>query len=110
VAFGAQMAMIGLARLRHRYSRASGALLLPAAVLGGWLLLVAPALALEEANRVLAARTLAALAGLTLAAFLFDRIRRDLRSYPCDPARWRLQALLGAIGSAVAVLPLPWAR
>jgi len=53
-------------------------------------------------------RALVALCGLSLATILFDRIRRDLRDYPTDPARWRLQASLGALGSVVGIAPLLW--
>jgi hypothetical protein len=122
--------MIGLARLRYRYPHTSGALLLPAAIAASWLLMAAPALlapsfAAESGpalvlssghgralSSVLQAgtgvRALAALAGITLAAMLFDRLRRDLRTYPCDPARWRLQAALGALGSVAGIAPALW--
>jgi phytol kinase len=108
VAFGAQMAMIGLARLRHRYSHASGALLLPLSVIGSWILLVLPPLLVETPRALLPARAAAAVAALTLSAVAFDRIRRDLRNYPVDPARWQLQAALGMAGSAFGLVPILW--
>ncbi len=112
VAFAAQMAMIGLARLRCRYPQTPGILLLAAAVAASWLLLIAPILfapPLDHGPGVLA-QALAAFAGILLAALLFDRLRRDLRDDPCDRARWRLQAALGVLGSAAALAPLLWGR
>jgi len=53
-------------------------------------LLVAPALFVDTARSNLPARGLAAFCGLALAAVLFDRLRRDLRDYPCDSTRWQL--------------------
>jgi len=108
VAFGAQMAMIGLARLRHRYSHTSGAFLLPLSVIGSWILLVLPPLLVETPPPLMPARAAAAFAALTISAIAFDRLRRDLRNYPCDPARWRLQAALGMVGSALGLAPLLW--
>ena len=115
------MAMIGLARLRHRYTHMSGVFLVPAAIAASWLLLsvptlLAPALSADLVHwgalfRVAfsptaSARAVGALAGIAVATILFDRLRRDLRDYPCDPARWRLQAVLGAVGSVVGVSPM----
>ncbi len=110
VAFGAQMAMIGLARLRHRYPHLPGRLLLPASVAGSWLLLVAPVLIAETHRSQIAGRITASIAGVAIAAILFDLLRRDLRDYPCDPARWRLQAFLGAAGSVVGLAPILWSH
>jgi phytol kinase len=110
VAFGAEMAMIGLARLRHRYAGASGALLLPVSVAASWLLLAAPFLAAATPHALIPVRAVCALCGLAAAAVAFDRIRRDLRDYPCDAARWRLQSALGFVGSAVGAAPLLFGR
>ena len=73
-----------------------------------WLLLIAPMLLMEAGDGRIVARGVEAMAALALATVLFDRLRRDLRDYPCDPARWRLQAALGALCSTVTLTPLLW--
>ena len=100
------MASWGCCWLRHRYSHTSGGFLLPSSVVASWLLLIAPVLFLSAGEGSTVERAIAAAVSLALATVLFDRLRRGLRDYPCDPARWQLQALLGAVCSTVALVPL----
>jgi phytol kinase len=106
LAFGAQLAIIGVARLGYDYPRLPAAWLLGVCILQGWVLLFVPYLVLEWSEPLCLACVLWALPGVTLAAVGFYLTQPSVRDCPADRPRWLRQAAGGALGSAVGLVPL----
>jgi phytol kinase len=106
LSFAVQLGMIAVARLGYDYSRLSGFWLLGICILQGWGLIMLPylAIALSEPHRL--ACVAWALPGVTLATLGFFFLQPNVRDCPADRPRWLRQAALGALGSAVGLVPL----
>jgi phytol kinase len=106
LAFAAELAIIGVARLGSDYPKMSAPALLAVCVLEGWVLLFGPYLVLEWHDPMSLTRTLLALPGVALAAVGFYLTQPGVRDCPMDAPRWLRQAATGAVGSALGLVPL----
>jgi len=106
LAFSAQLAIIAIARLGYDYPSLSAAALLGVCILQGWLLLFVPYLLLEWTSPACWRCVLGALGGVAFAAVGFYLTQPNVRDCPTDTPRWLRQAMHGAIGSAVGLVPL----
>jgi phytol kinase len=106
LAFAAELAIIGVARLGFDYPHLSAPRLLAICVLQGWALLFVPYLVLEWSEPLCLRCVLGALPGVALAAVGFYLTQPNVRDCPADRPRWVRQAAHGAIGSAVGLVPL----
>src|SRR5262249_34000869 len=106
LAFAAELAIIGVARLGSDYPKMSGPALLAVCVLEGWVLLFVPYLVLEWHDPMSLCRTLLALPGVALAAVGVYLTQPGVRDCPMGAPRWRRQAATGAAGSALGLVPL----
>jgi phytol kinase len=106
LAFAAELAMIGVARLSYDYPQLSAPCLLAICVLQGWLVLFVPYLLLEWSDPLCLRRILGALPGVAVAAVGFYVTQPNVRDCPADRPRWVRQAAHSALGSAVGLVPL----
>ena len=106
LAFAAQLAIIAVARLGYDYPRLPAVLLLGVCILEGWVLLFVPYLVLAWSEPQCLACLVWALPGVALAAVGFYFTQPSVRDCPADRPRWLRQAALGAVGSAVGLVPL----
>jgi phytol kinase len=106
IAFAANLAIIGLARLKYDYPWLSTPALLATCIAKGWLILVVPFLLLSDAAPATLEYALVALAGVAGAALLFYTTQPSMSDCPTDTPRWLRQAGSSALGSAVGLLPL----
>lgn len=105
-AFAANLAIIGLARLRHDFPQRSPGSVLAICVLKGWLILFIPFVVIEQLSPSSLWCALAALAGVALAAGLFQVIQPGMDDCATDVPRWLRQAGSAALGSVFGLLPL----
>jgi phytol kinase len=106
LAFAAQMAIIAVVGLGHRFPRLSGPALLAICVLEGWLVLFVPYLLIEWSSPRSLLGTFVALPAIALAAAGFYFTQPQVRNCPVDTPRWLRQAAHGGLGSAVGLVPL----
>jgi phytol kinase len=106
LAFAAELAIIAVARLGYDYPHLSGPRLLAVCVLQGWGLLFVPYLVLTWSEPLCLRCVLFALPGVAVAAVGFYLSQPCVRDCPTDNPRWFRQALHGAIGSVVGLVPL----
>jgi phytol kinase len=106
IAFAANLAIIGLARLRHDYPRRSPTAILAVCIAKGWLILFVPFALIADASPTTLMCALTALAGVAAAALLFHTIQPGLEDCATDTPRWLRQAGSAALGSTLGLLPL----
>jgi phytol kinase len=106
IAFAANLAIIGLARLRSDFPQRSPAGVLAVCVVRAWLILFALFVLLADHSPSLAACALAAFAGVAAAALLFQMTQPGLDNCATDTPRWLRQAGAAALGSTLGLLPL----
>jgi phytol kinase len=106
IAFAANLAIIGIARLRRDYPQRSPVTILILCIVKGWLLLFIPFALIVELSSSALVCSLTALAGVAAAALLFHSIQPGLDDCATDTARWLRQTGSSALGSAVGLLPL----
>jgi phytol kinase len=106
IAFAANLAIIGLARLRHDYPRHSPTAILAVCIAKGWLILFVPFALIADAAPSPLVCALTALAGVTAAALLFYATQPGLEDCATDTPRWLRQAGSAALGSTLGLLPL----
>ena len=104
--FAAHLSMIGIARLRKDFPAMPVPALMASCVLKGWLIVFLPYYLIEGMTMVAALRALAG-AGITaLAALLFYYVQPGMEDCPIDRARWLRQASVGALTSALGLIPI----
>lgn len=108
VAWAAQLAIIGVASLKYDFREMTGATVLAISILRGWILLFVPFLLLQGFSWLAWVQTLVALLGVAFGAAAFYRLQPGLDDCPTDTARWLRQGALGAAGSFVGLIPLPF--
>jgi phytol kinase len=106
IAFAANLAIIGIARLRHDYPQRSSTAILALCIVKGWLILFVPFALIADASPSPLVCMLTALAGVAAAALLFHAIQPGLEDCATDTPRWLRQTGSSALGSAVGLLPL----
>ena len=106
LAFAAELAIIAVARLGYDYPRLSAVTLLAICVLEGWLLIFGPFLVLERSSPLCLPCAFWGLVGVAVAAIGFYLTQPQVRDCPADVPRWLRQAVHGALGSAVGLVPL----
>jgi phytol kinase len=115
IAFAANLAIIGLARLRYDYPRLATPTLLTICIAQAWLLLFVPFAVIhlfvpfvvtQGAPPSALACALVALAGVAGASLLFYTTQPGMNDCPTDTPRWLRQAAASALGSAVGLVPL----
>lgn len=106
IAFAANLAIIGLARLRHDYPQRSPTAILLLCIVKGWLILFIPFMLIADASPSPLACSLTALAGVAAGAMLFHAIQPKLDNCATDTPRWLRQTGSSALGSAIGLLPL----
>jgi phytol kinase len=105
IAFAANLAIIGLARLRHDYPQRSPAVILSLCIVKGWLILFIPFVLITSTPSLLVC-SLIALAGVATAALVFHVTQPGLEDCATNAPRWLRQASSSALGSALGLLPL----
>ena len=95
LAFAAQLAIIGVARLGYDYPQLPAVPLLVVCVLQGWALLFVPYLVLEWSEPHCLTWALCALPAVALAAAGFYVTQPSVRDCPQDRPRWLRQAANG---------------
>jgi phytol kinase len=104
LSFGANMAMMEVARAHHGRERIPPtSLLLPA--VEGWLVVVIPLFLMTGITIEVINTIIVALVCMLGAAFGFSRVQPDLENCPVDSVRWIRQA---TISTAVSVLAWLW--
>jgi phytol kinase len=106
LSFAVQLGMIAVARLGYDYPRLPAVWLLGICILQGWGLIMLPYLAFALSEPHGLACVAWALGGVTLATLGFYFLQPNVRDCPADRPRWLRQAALGALGSAVGLVPL----
>ena len=106
LAFAAQLAIIAIARLGYDYPHLPAVPLLGVCILQGWALLFLPYLVLEWSEPHCVRCAVCALPGVALSAIGFYVTQPSIRDCPADRPRWLRQAMGGAVGSAVGLVPL----
>jgi phytol kinase len=106
LSFAVQLGMIAVARLGYDYPRLLALWLLGICVLQGWGLIMLPYLAFALSEPHGLACVAWGLAGVTLGTVGFYFLQPNVRDCPADRPRWLRQAVLGALGSAVGLVPL----
>jgi phytol kinase len=106
LSFAVQLGMIAVARLAYDYPRLPAVWLLGICVLQGWGLIMLPYLALALSEPHAIACVAWGLGGVALATVGFYFLQPNVRDCPADRPRWLRQAALGALGSAVGLVPL----
>jgi phytol kinase len=106
IAFASNLAIIGIARLRHDYPRRSPAAILALCILKGWLILFIPFILIADGSPSPFVCALTALAGVATAALLFHLIQPGLEDCATDTPRWLRQTGFSALGSILGLLPL----
>jgi phytol kinase len=106
LSFGTQLGMIAVARLAYDYPRLPTILLLAICVLQGWGLLMLPYLVFAWTEPRGLACALWAIVGIAVATVGFYFAQPNVRDCPADRPRWLRHAVLGALGSAVGLVPL----
>src|SRR5262249_41107644 len=105
LAFAAQLAMIGIARLRFDYPQLATPSLLSICIVKGWLLLFLPYLLVEGFSEGTVMAMLLALAGVAGAALLFYFAQPGIEDCPTDTPRWFRQAGYAALASLLGLVP-----
>jgi phytol kinase len=100
--YAAQLAMIGLVRLRRHYPNLPGVIVLLVCVAKGWLCLFVPYLLAERTTHGLAVGAL----GVAAAVLAFYWTQPGLDDCPSDTPRWLRQALCAWFVSLLGLLPL----
>jgi phytol kinase len=106
LAFAAQLALIGMARMGYDYPRLSAVALLSVCVAKGWLVLFLPYIALEWGSPRLFVAAAVGLAAVALAALMFYLLQPDVHNCPLDTPRWLRQAASAALGSALGLVAM----
>lgn len=106
IAFAANLAIIGIARLRHDYPQRSPVAILVLCIVKGWLILFIPFALIADGSPSLLVCSLTALAGVAAAALLFHTFQPGLDDCATDGSRWLRQTGSSAFGSAVGLLPI----
>lgn len=106
IAFAANLAIIGVARLRHDYPGRSPAAILVICIAKGWLILFVPFALIADAPPPLLVCCLTALAGVAAGALLFSAIQPGMDDCATDTPRWLRQAGAAALGSVVGLVPI----
>ncbi|RFA25576.1 hypothetical protein CAI21_18800 [Alkalilimnicola ehrlichii] len=111
LAFAAQLAIIGVARLRHQYPERSPQQVWAGSAFKAWIFLLLPfaALGLLEivgptADYLLAAQVLLGGTTTLLAAVAFSRLQPGLDDCPTDTPRWLRQAGIAAAASSLGLM------
>jgi phytol kinase len=105
IAFAANLAIIGLVRLRHDYPQRSPTAILVVCIAKGWLILFIPFALIADPSPSPLIGALTASAGVAAAALLFHAIQPGLEDCATDTPRWLRQAGSAALGSAIGLLP-----
>lgn len=105
IAFAANLAIIGLARLRHDYPHRSPRGILAVCIVKAWLIVFVPFALIAEASPSPLVCALAALAGVAAAALLFHVTQPGLEDCATDTPRWLRQASSAALGSTFGLIP-----
>jgi phytol kinase len=106
IAFAANLAIIGIARLRHDYPQRSPVAILILCIVKGWLILFIPFALIADLLPSPLVCALTALAGVAAAALLFHLFQPGLHDCATDTARWLRQTGSSALGSAVGLLAI----
>ncbi len=106
IAFAANLAIVGVARLRHDYPQRSPTAILVACIVKGWLILFVPFSLIAEFSPSPIACGLTALAGVATAALLFHATQPGMEDCATDTPRWLRQAGSSALGSTLGLIPL----
>jgi phytol kinase len=108
LAFAAQLAIIGIARLKYDYPDMAGRQLLTLCIAQGWLFLFLPYLAAEGVSGRTVREAVVALPGVALAAVAFYVTQPGIEDCPTDTPRWLRQAAVAALGSVMGLVALSW--
>lgn len=106
LSFAAQLAIIGLVRLKRARPSRTGAPPFWRAVISAWLLVFVPFLVAAGADQRAFVQMLGALPGIVLAALIFQQTQPGLDNCPNDTRRWVRQTLAALIGSATGWIVL----
>jgi phytol kinase len=106
--FAANLAIIGIARLRFDYPKMPATLLLSICITKGWLLLFLPYLLAEGFTEATWSSALLALAAVAAAALTFYATQPGIEDCPTDAPRWLRQGGYAALVSLLGLVPLQW--
>jgi phytol kinase len=104
--FAANLAIIGVARLKYDYPKMSAATLLVICVLQGWLLLFVPYAFVQGVTLHTLECALVALVGVAAAASAFYFTQPGIDDCPANTTRWLRQATHAGLASALGLVPL----
>jgi hypothetical protein len=104
LAFAAHLAMTGVSRLKRGYPHLPGMVVLPAAILAGWLMLFVPYLLAEGVSDETVTEIFLALGGVALAAVGFFSTQPGMDDCPTDAPRWIRQAMWAGVASVTGLL------
>ncbi len=104
--FAGHLAIMGLARMKHDFPRATHAGLLTRCVLTGWLVLFVPFVVITGLSRQTPTLAAGALIVVMVAAGLFFRFQPNLDNCPRDQRRWVLQSVSATAASVLGLIPL----
>jgi phytol kinase len=106
VTFAAHLGMIALAQVRFERPKTPALLALSACAAGGWLLLLAPYVLIEQGTSRAWLEAMLALPAVALAVAVFSWLQPGMDACPLDVPRWLRQGACAGAASVLAVLPL----
>lgn len=104
--FAANLAIIGIARLRFDYPTMPAIWLLSICIVRGWLLVFLPYLLAEGTEDATWSSALLSLAGVAAAALAFYVTQPGIEDCPTDTPRWFRQGSYAALASLVGLVSL----
>lgn len=105
-AYAAHLAIAGIARLKFDYPKLKTSTVLVTCIAKSWLVMAFVYLVWEGITPATLMHAVVGLASVAASALVFYAWQPKMEDCPTDGPRWQRQALVGALGSAIAAIPV----